>query len=980
MNRPPVAAAGEDVIVQVNVTVQLDGSASYDPEGKTLNFRWELLARPPSGTNGLEPIRGARVELTPDASGGWVVGLTVSDGELASERDVVRVWALVRACETDEDCEDDGLYCTREVCRDGDCAFEERDCSAESDECNAGVCDEGWDRCEAQPVTEGTDCGVCQACDGLGVCIDELTQDGDCPTCQECRSLGICVFQAPGSDVKDECAADECNTGACDGSGSCGEEAAGTECGSRFCIGLDWMRSTCLSGTCTASDLVEDCNDGHDCTTDFCAPASGCDNTYVSRCTDGVQNCDETDVDCGGSWCPPCPNGQGCLVDGDCRSGVCIGNTCQVPTCSDFVTNGSESDVDCGGSCTACPDSSACNTGEDCISGVCAGGICQAPACDDGVVNGGETHVDCGGSCPACGIWGGTDGTSWNDPNNWSGGFTPDASTSVVIPAGCPDYPVLNSDVQILDLTIEPGASLDADDNDIKVSASWYCSGMFLPGTGTVFFDGDGVVDNGDNAFHNFHVAAGHRVAGSNLDIDGDLTIDADTVFSGRHYCHSLAGDFTNEGTFTNHAVGLPNWDVESRGGWWIGDYRAWDCPDGNLSYSVRSTDTPNSGSSCVYFWGDGSYLHGSWWVGRVVSIPSSAAAASLSMWYQYWADSWGGGQIYVFDGDVGRGDPNPQSLGNCSGTAYGTFDGYMSWYHLEGHDLTPWIGKTIWIGYSKSMDSIGWSGPHVGISDHGARIRLDDLEITVDGVVNGAGVVSQGCLHFDGLVRQEILGTPQHERFGVIRVAGVSTDEGAYSRTELFISGGRTISAAYMEVAGKLHLEPGATLELGSETYGGLLRVVDQPGEIYMHNTAPATSTITAVDTTDPACRFGMSLWYSAQLDVNGLVFSGANENGFNFFGGWQTNKGTRTLDMSNVEFTNACPGGVHIRYPGRENLILDGFSFDDSFDPASGGHNVETCGNATYGNILTFTNWSGDGGGEAFEVEGAGAGAINW
>ena len=49
-------------------------------------------------------------------------------------------------------------------------------------------------------------------------------------------------------------------------------------------------------------------------------------------CNDGIQNGDETGVDCGGSTCPPCP------------------------TCFDGIQNGDETGVDCGGSCPPCPE------------------------------------------------------------------------------------------------------------------------------------------------------------------------------------------------------------------------------------------------------------------------------------------------------------------------------------------------------------------------------------------------------------------------------------------------------------------------------------------------------------------------------------------------------------------------------------------------------------------------------------------------
>ncbi|MEL6942903.1 MAG: T9SS type A sorting domain-containing protein, partial [Bacteroidota bacterium] len=53
-------------------------------------------------------------------------------------------------------------------------------------------------------------------------------------------------------------------------------------------------------------------------------------------CDDGIQNGDETGVDCGGSDCPACPE----------------------PTCDDGIQNGNETGVDCGGDCAPCPEPS----------------------------------------------------------------------------------------------------------------------------------------------------------------------------------------------------------------------------------------------------------------------------------------------------------------------------------------------------------------------------------------------------------------------------------------------------------------------------------------------------------------------------------------------------------------------------------------------------------------------------------------------
>ncbi|MBU0979926.1 MAG: PGF-pre-PGF domain-containing protein, partial [Nanoarchaeota archaeon] len=78
-------------------------------------------------------------------------------------------------------------------------------------------------------------------------------------------------------------------------------------------------------------------------------------------CYDGLQNGNETGIDCGGP-CDPC--------SGD------------IPTCYDSLKNGDETGVDCGGSCPACEG--------------------DLTTCEDGLKNGDETGVDCGGSCQPC--------------------------------------------------------------------------------------------------------------------------------------------------------------------------------------------------------------------------------------------------------------------------------------------------------------------------------------------------------------------------------------------------------------------------------------------------------------------------------------------------------------------------------------------------------------------------------------------------
>ena len=89
---------------------------------------------------------------------------------------------------------------------------------------------------------------------------------------------------------------------------------------------------------------------------------------------------------------------------------MCVGGSNPAPTCNDGIQNGDESGVDCGGTnCPACP---SCNDGEQNgdETGVDCGGLdCPAcPTCNDGIQNGNETGVDCGGDCAPCGNGGGS--------------------------------------------------------------------------------------------------------------------------------------------------------------------------------------------------------------------------------------------------------------------------------------------------------------------------------------------------------------------------------------------------------------------------------------------------------------------------------------------------------------------------------------------------------------------------------------------
>jgi hypothetical protein len=174
----------------------------------------------------------------------------------------------------------------------------------------------------------------------------------------ECTVPGDCT----GTDTT--CLYRSCDNGICgmteaDAATSCSED------GGQVCDGQGNCVECLVTGQCAMTFV---------CLDEACVPGA---------CVDTMQNNDETDVDCGGADCPPCDNGDMCLLGRDCETGFCDVDTCAA----------------CGndGDCSALPDTycdagictpkkapgDGCGTGNECLSGFC-------PAQD---------HVCCGSPC-----------------------------------------------------------------------------------------------------------------------------------------------------------------------------------------------------------------------------------------------------------------------------------------------------------------------------------------------------------------------------------------------------------------------------------------------------------------------------------------------------------------------------------------------------------------------------------------------------
>ena len=293
----------------------------------------------------------------------------------------------------------------------------------------------------------GQSCNDSNACTTATTCTNGVCGGGTSATCNDnnaCTSdtcdatSGLCVFvnRPTGTSCTD---GNPCTVGDRCVSGTCTPTANGNENGVCDDANACTVTDRCVSGTCTGSGAL-DCNDNQSCTQDICAPESGCTHTNLAEgvtCDDGSACTTGTTCAlgvCTGGSTVHCNDGKQCTSDACVPATGCVyTNLTAGTTCSDA---------------NACTDGDACDGGGNCTPGLEICDVCvpadtfRCDVADDrslqGTSVGGPTDINLysGGTCSTATFGGreatyGVTGTAGADVEVfWSG------PTGQQLPAG----------------------------------------------------------------------------------------------------------------------------------------------------------------------------------------------------------------------------------------------------------------------------------------------------------------------------------------------------------------------------------------------------------------------------------------------------------------------------------------------------------------------------------------------------------------
>ena len=90
---PPVANAGDDAFVATGETVMLSGLASTDSNDLTLTYNWQIERSVSGSQASIVNPTSATPSFTPDLDGEYILSLQVSNGDLTSTPDLIKITA-----------------------------------------------------------------------------------------------------------------------------------------------------------------------------------------------------------------------------------------------------------------------------------------------------------------------------------------------------------------------------------------------------------------------------------------------------------------------------------------------------------------------------------------------------------------------------------------------------------------------------------------------------------------------------------------------------------------------------------------------------------------------------------------------------------------------------------------------------------------------------------------------------------------------
>ncbi len=302
-------------------------------------------------------------------------------------------------------CEDYNWCTMVDGCRNGVCTGDEQDC-ADDDPCTFDSCVDGpAGYCDHTPILgsceDGNLCTRGETCNAAGVCQGGVAfecNDYNACTDDSCDPDVGCVFASNFGYCNDT---DPCTVGdICDEDGKCAgipmDCNDGNDCTRDYCFrgncnhdpqpdgtGCDDHNVCTIGGSCKAAVCIPannlDCSDGEPCTDDLCDPLSGC-YTVPHVCNDG--NACTNDSCVPGTGCVAvnnsnlCNDGDPCTEVDMCTGGVCAGtpldcrdgDPCTLDQCVGGICMNPQNYGDCD-------DGDACTTGEKCFDRVCGNGF-----------------------------------------------------------------------------------------------------------------------------------------------------------------------------------------------------------------------------------------------------------------------------------------------------------------------------------------------------------------------------------------------------------------------------------------------------------------------------------------------------------------------------------------------------------------------------------------------------------------------------